>query len=77
VGAILSVALMLEHSFRRPDLARAVEAAVALALAEVRTPDVGGDATTSDVTAVVHRHLSWLRWGNTSAEEASSTEWAV
>jgi len=78
VGAILSVALLLEHSLRRPDLARAVEASVALALREVRTPDIGGDATTQDVTAAVHRHLSWLRWGGAPAEEtAGSTEWAV
>jgi 3-isopropylmalate dehydrogenase len=78
VGAILSVALLLEHSLRRPDLARAVEAAVALAVREVRTPDIGGEGTTEDVTAAVRRHLSWLRWGGAPAEEsAASTEWAV
>jgi 3-isopropylmalate dehydrogenase len=78
VGAILSVALLLEHSLRRPDLARAVEAAVALAVREVRTPDIGGEASTEDVTAAVRRHLSWLRWGGAPAEEsAASTEWAI
>ena len=56
----------------------AVEAAVALAVREVRTPDIGGEASTEDVTAAVHRHLSWLRWGGAPAEEsAASTEWAV
>jgi 3-isopropylmalate dehydrogenase len=42
-----SVALMLEHALGRPDLARAVEAAVERALASAPTPDLGGAATTS------------------------------
>jgi 3-isopropylmalate dehydrogenase len=42
-----SVALMLEHTLGRPDLSRAVDAAVERALASAPTPDLGGAATTS------------------------------
>jgi 3-isopropylmalate dehydrogenase len=78
VGAILSVALLLEHSLGRPDLGRAVEASVALALQEVKTPDIGGDATTREVTAAVHQHLSWLRWAGAPDEQGTaSAEWGV
>jgi 3-isopropylmalate dehydrogenase len=74
-GAILTVALMLDHAFARPDLRRAVEGAVAAALRDVRTPDIGGCATTAEFTAAVHRHLTSLRWS--SAEEERSFDWAV
>ena len=37
-GAILTVALMLEHAFRRRQMARAVESAAIAALRELRTP---------------------------------------
>lgn len=57
IGAILSVALLLEYALARPDLARAVEAAVVDALEHTRTPDVGGTATTSEFTAAVLRLL--------------------
>ena len=43
-GALLTVALMLEHALGRPDLGRAVEHSVFGALREVRTPDIGGNA---------------------------------
>jgi 3-isopropylmalate dehydrogenase len=76
VGAILSVALLLEHTLRRPDLSRAVEDAVAAALQEVRTPDVGGHASSDEVTDAIRRHLSWKRSG-APEETVSSTEWAV
>ena len=47
-------ALLLEHGLGEPALARALEAAVALALDERPTPDLGGSATTSEFgTAVV------------------------
>jgi tartrate dehydrogenase/decarboxylase/D-malate dehydrogenase len=53
IGAIWSGALMLEHLGER-DAARAVEAAIAGALADgPRTPDLGGSATTVEVTAAV------------------------
>jgi 3-isopropylmalate dehydrogenase len=74
-GAILSVAMMLEYTLQRPDLARAVEAAVAATLREVRTPDIGGDAGTAEVTAAVLRNLSWA-WSDADRDEAAS-EWAV
>ena len=53
IGAIWSGALMLEH-LGEADAARAVEAAIGNTLADgPRTPDLGGDATTRDVTAAV------------------------
>lgn len=60
-GALLSVALLLEHALGRPDLGRRVEAAVAAALRETRTPDIGGSATTVELTGQVHRHLGRAR----------------
>jgi 3-isopropylmalate dehydrogenase len=43
-----SVALMLEHSFDRSDLADALTAAVDQALLASPTPDAGGTATTGE-----------------------------
>jgi 3-isopropylmalate dehydrogenase len=80
-GAILAVAMMLEHSLHRSDLARIVESAVNVTLRDVRTPDVGGKATTREFTEAVHRNLSWLRWAHTPAEDetgaTASSEWGV
>ena len=61
-GALLSVALLLEHALGRADLGRRVEAAVAAALRDTRTPDIGGSATTVELTGQVHRHLGRARW---------------
>ena len=61
-GALLSVALLLELALGRPDLGRRVEAAVAAALRDTRTPDIGGSATTAELTGQVHRHLARSRW---------------
>jgi 3-isopropylmalate dehydrogenase len=57
-GAILSVALMLRYALGRPDLAAAVEGAVESALRDVRTPDIGGNATTREFTVAVLRRLT-------------------
>jgi 3-isopropylmalate dehydrogenase len=76
-GAILCVAMLLEHSLGRADLARAVEAAVMTTLRDTRTPDVGGTATTREFTAGVVRNLSWLRWDSSADDEMASSEWAV
>jgi len=76
-GAILTVAMMLEHAFRRPQMARAVEKATVAALREVRTPDIGGHATTDQLTEAVLRHLSWSRWSNDTEEEPVGAEWGV
>jgi 3-isopropylmalate dehydrogenase len=77
-GAILTVALMLEHAFRRPQLARAVESAVTAALREMRPPDVGGSATTTELTDAVLRHLKWARWSADPEEEpAAHADWGV
>jgi 3-isopropylmalate dehydrogenase len=48
-----SVALLLEHGLGRLEPARRLDAAVDDALARVPTPDLGGTATTADVTAAV------------------------
>lgn len=58
VGAIWAAALMLEHLGER-EASREVVAAVESVLAErrVRTPDLGGTATTRDVTAAVVERL--------------------
>ena len=77
-GALLSIAMMLEYALKRPDQARLLEAAVAGALREAKTPDIGGSATTAELTALVHRHLGWLRHAEPSADEAVTTyEWGV
>ncbi len=57
LGAILSGAMMLRHSFELEDAASAIEAAVDAVIASgVRTGDLGGTASTADVTkAVIER----------------------
>ena len=78
VGAILSVALLLEYSLNRPDLAHAVNVAVATTLRERRTPDVGGTATTAEITSAVLSNLAWARWAQPDAEESGlSYGWGV
>ena len=66
-GMLRSLALCLEHALARPDLARAVEHAVAGALATAPTPDVGGSATTEEFTDAV---LAALRRTDPTQEEA-------
>jgi isocitrate/isopropylmalate dehydrogenase len=58
-------------------MARAVEAAAIAALRELRTPDVGGHATTDQVTEAVLRHLSWSKWSTDPEEEPAPAEWGV
>ena len=58
LGAILSVALLVEHSLRLPGVAAEIRAAVDSALeAGARTPDLGGTATTTEVTEAVVQRL--------------------
>jgi 3-isopropylmalate dehydrogenase len=76
-GAILTIAMMLEHAFRRPQMARAVEKATVAALCEVRTPDIGGHASTDQLTEAVLKNLSWSRWSNDTEEEPVGAEWGV
>jgi len=52
-GTMLSVALMLRHSLGAPEAAAALEAAVAHALAEDPTTDLGGTRTTAAFTDAV------------------------
>ncbi|MGH2913862.1 MAG: isocitrate/isopropylmalate family dehydrogenase, partial [Solirubrobacteraceae bacterium] len=58
LAMFLSAALMLRHGLGREAEAAAVESAVDRALADgLRTPDLGGDATTAQATQAVLEHL--------------------
>ena len=58
LAMILSAALMLRHGLQMESQAAAVESAVERALAEgLRTPDLGGTASTRDATQAVLQHL--------------------
>jgi 3-isopropylmalate dehydrogenase len=58
LAMFLSAALMLRHGFALEDEAAAVESAVERALADgLRTPDLGGDATTAQASRAVLHHL--------------------
>ena len=64
MAAILSVAMMLELSLDRPDLAASVRSAVEAVVADGNvTPDLGGGATTGDVTAHVIARLRGIAPG--------------
>jgi 3-isopropylmalate dehydrogenase len=55
---ILSAAMMLRHGLGREPQAAAVESAVERALTDgLRTPDLGGNATTAEATQAVLKHL--------------------
>jgi len=53
-----SAALMLAHGLGEPEQAQRLEAAVDAALAASPTPDLGGTATTAELTDAVLRELS-------------------
>jgi 3-isopropylmalate dehydrogenase len=58
LAMVLSAALMLRHGLGQEAEAAAVESAVEQALAEgLRTPDLGGTATTKEATQAVLKHL--------------------
>jgi 3-isopropylmalate dehydrogenase len=58
LAMFLSAALMLRHGFGMASEAAAVESAVNLALGGgLRTPDLGGSATTAEATRAVLHHL--------------------
>jgi 3-isopropylmalate dehydrogenase len=58
LAMFLSAALMLRHGLDRKPEAAAVESAVDRALAAgLRTPDLGGDATTAEATQAVLKNL--------------------
>jgi 3-isopropylmalate dehydrogenase len=59
LAMFLSAAMMLRHGFALENEATAVESAVDRALSEgLRTPDLGGEATTAEATRAVLEHLS-------------------
>ena len=53
-----STALMLDHGLGRPEDAQMLSAAVDAALEQAPTPDLGGTATTADMTAAVVEALA-------------------
>jgi 3-isopropylmalate dehydrogenase len=58
LAMFLSAGMMLRHGFSLEDEASAVESAVERALSEgLRTPDLGGEATTAEATRAVLQHL--------------------
>lgn len=58
IGMILSVGLMFEHSFARPDLREALDLATSDTLAAgFRTPDIGGDTSTQALTDALLERL--------------------
>ena len=58
LAMILSAAMMLRHGLSRPDDAARLESAVDRALeAGLRTPDLGGSATTAEATSAVLSNL--------------------
>ncbi len=58
VGAILSAAMMLEHSLEQPDVAARIEAAVNAALTRGhRTRDLGGTLSTTDMANAIIARL--------------------
>jgi 3-isopropylmalate dehydrogenase len=56
-GMLLSTALMLRHALGRDDEADLLEHAVERAVTEAQTPDLGGTATTAQMTDAVLRSL--------------------
>ncbi len=57
IGMILSVALLLRYGLARDDLATQLEMACARATVETRTPDLGGTASTEQMTDSVLEQL--------------------
>jgi len=58
IGTILSVAMMFKYGFGTPSAARAIEEAVETSLADgFMTPDIGGTATTTELTDAVLQRL--------------------
>ena len=60
IGTLLSISMMFEYAFARSDLARHIESAVeAVIESGPMTPDVGGEASTREVTAaVIERYVT-------------------
>ncbi|WP_293170200.1 3-isopropylmalate dehydrogenase [Oceanithermus sp.] len=52
-AAILSAAMLSTYALERPEVGQAIEQAVATALRQVRTPDLGGQASTAGFTDAV------------------------
>lgn len=58
---ILSVAMMFRYSLGMPEAAQRIEQAVSETIeAGIRTPDLGGSATTSEVGTAVAKALEAL-----------------
>ena len=71
-----SVALMLSYGLGRADEAATLERAVDAALAETRTPDLGGTSTTTDVGDAVLRSPGRCPYPVTTMRRAPATRFA-
>lgn len=61
VAAILSVGMMLKYSLAEPQLAKAVDEAVKNVIdRDVRTKDIGGTATTTEVGDAIAAELATI-----------------
>lgn len=59
VGMILSVGMMFEFTFGRPDLNHAIEEAIAAVLADgIKTREIGGTASSSQMTDAILERLA-------------------
>ncbi|MTV81570.1 3-isopropylmalate dehydrogenase [Secundilactobacillus folii] len=62
ISMVKSVAMMLTHSFDRADLAKQISDAVdATVESGVVTPDLGGNATTDEMTSAIINHIKESR----------------
>lgn len=62
ISMVKSVAMMLTNSFNRADLGSEISAAVnATVAAGIVTPDLGGEATTTDMTNAIINHIKESR----------------
>lgn len=61
VAMILSIGMMLKYSFQQPELAKKVDEAVKVVIDKnIRTADIGGSSSTSEVGDAVAKELEAL-----------------
>lgn len=58
IAMVKSVAMMMQYSFNQPQIAQAIEAACDQVIASgITTPDLGGEASTDEVTDAIIAHI--------------------
>ena len=59
IGTILAVGMMFKYTFQRPDLAFMIQSAVEKALNDgIKTLDIGGNATSEQMTKAIEESLT-------------------